>query len=116
MKKMLTLLFALGAITTAFAQYDHRDHREVVVGRPVYNDDRRFIFSARERDEQIRQINWRFDNQIADVARDRFLRGGERRRQIRFLEEQRREQIRLVNLRFEQGSRFHDRVYRDGRY
>jgi len=114
MKKIFTLLFALGTITTVFAQYDrHNGSREVIVGssRTVYNDGR--YFSARDRDEQIRQINWRFDNQIASIAHNRYLRGGDRRRQLRLLEAQRKEEIRLVNLRYEQARR---QERRDRRY
>jgi hypothetical protein len=117
MKKMLTLLFALGAITTVFAQYDHRtESRDVILGqnRTVYQDDRRVVFGIRERDEQIRQINWRFDNAIASLEHNRYLRHGDRKRQIRVLEAQRKEEIRLVNLRFAQRNSTH--IYRNGRY
>jgi len=110
MKKIFTLLFALGTITTVFAQYDRHSSREVIVGRTVYNDR---YFSARDRDEQIRQINWRFDNQIASIEHNRYLRGGDRRRQLRLLEAQRKEEIRLVNLRYEQARR---QERRDRRY
>lgn len=108
-------MLALGSVTSIFAQYNRGESREVVLGRPGRTTTiitTSPVMSPRDRDEQIRRINWRFDNEIMNVRHDRFLRGRERRRQISVLEAQRQEQIRLVNMRFVQSQRDR-RIYRD---
>src|ERR1043165_2580901 len=111
MKKILTLLIAVGAVIGAQAQYSHpypdgRDNdRDVILGqrndRSYDNNSRyNYSFSARERDEQINRINREFDKRIRDIQRDRRLRYDEKSYQTRRLEDQRREEIRQVWERF----------------
>ena len=102
MKKVFALVFALGAMTAVFAQrgYDHRDEsRDVILGqqnRSIYDNPRNNSYGIRERDEQIQRIRRQYDWRIESVRRDRYLRNGERRRQIRFLENERDARIMEV--------------------
>lgn len=114
MKKIFALVIALGTITAVFAQggYDRRESRDVVLGQPnrgVYNNDRGHnngYYSIRERDEQIQRIRREYNWKIESVDHDRYLRKAEKRRQIRFLENERDAQIREVMIRYE---RYNDR-------
>jgi len=108
MKKLFALVFAIGAVTSAFAQrsYDRRDEsRDVILGqqnRPVYNNNRGNdgYFSTRERDDQIERINRNYSWRIQSVRNDRYLRHAEKKREIRFLENERDTKIREVVERY----------------
>ena len=122
MKKIFALAIALGTITAVFAQggYDRRDSRDIVLGQPnrggVYNNDRGYnngYYGVRERDEQIQRIRREYNWRIESVDHDRYLRKAEKRRQIRFLENERDAKIRDVMARYD---RYNDRSYRRGRY
>ena len=126
MKRILTVLFMLGAVASVSAQSGRQSSRDVVLGQEnrggVYNDgrynndryDRRHI-TARERDLMIQRINREYESRIWSVKRDRYLRNSERNRQIRRLERERAEEIRLVNLRYHQ-SRNHGNGRNGGRW
>ena len=121
MKKIITLVFALGALTSVFAQsgrYDNRDEaRDVIVGRPYdrgYNGydqhNGNYGYNSREKDRQIEQVYMEFNRRMEAVQRDRFLRGYERQREIRQLEAQRDQRIREINYRFgDQHTSYYDR-------
>ena len=122
MKKIFTLLLAVGTITFVSAQstaqqsrhsednkfenktvhassshdYDHDRN-----GEPGYGSS----FSLREKEAQMRKINREFDNKIVSVKMNRRLRNQEKSRIIRMLETQRRDEIREVQLRFERSNR-----------
>jgi len=122
MKKLFALVFAIGAVTSAFAQrsYDRRDEsRDVILGqqnRPVYNNNRGNdgYFSTRERDDQIERINrnysWRI---LQSVRNDRYLRHAEKKREIRFLENERDTKIREVVERY---NYYNNRNYKTRKY
>jgi hypothetical protein len=121
MKKVFALVLALGAMTAVFAQrgYDHRDEsRDVILGQPapgVYNNNRGYnngYYGVRDRDEEIRRINNEYNWKIESVRHDRYLRKAEKRRQIRFLENERDARIREVANRY---GYYNDRNRR-GRY
>jgi len=122
MKKLFALAIALGAMTSIFAQrgYDRReDSRDVILGqqnRSVYNNNRNNdgYFSSRERDEQIERINRHYNRKIQSVKNDRYLRNGEKRREIRFLENERDVKIREVVERYNYYN--NNRNNRRGRY
>lgn len=100
MKKIFALMIALGAMTAVFAQggYDRRESRDIVLGQPnrgVYNNDHGY-YSVRDRDEQIQRIRREYNWRIESVQRDRYLRKAEKRRQIRFLENERDARVREV--------------------
>jgi len=103
-------LFVLGAMTTGvFAQrgYDHRNEsRDVILGqqnRNVYNNDRGYnddYYSIQERDAQIQRIRREYNWRIESVQHDRYLRKAEKKRQVRFLENEREARIREVMQRY----------------
>lgn len=100
MKKIFALVIALSAMTAVFAQggYDRRESRDIVLGQPnrgVYNNDHGY-YSVRDRDEQIQRIRREYNWRIESVQRDRYLRKAEKRRQIRFLENERDARVREV--------------------
>ncbi|MGZ3845872.1 MAG: hypothetical protein ACXVBH_07435 [Flavisolibacter sp.] len=122
MKKVFALVFALGAMTAVFAQggYDHRNEsRDVILGqqnRTVYDNDHDYhngYYGTRDREEQIDRIRREYNWKIENVEHDRYLRRGEKRRQIRFLENEREARIRQVmdSYRYQ-----NDRNYRRERY
>jgi hypothetical protein len=110
MKKVFTLLFALGALTSVFAQSSRQQSREIILGqgngqgngRPVYGNNRGYdnYPNSRNREYQVREINHRYDNMIESVKWDRYLRNREKKQQIRILEARRREELRQVNDRY----------------
>lgn len=100
-------MLALGSMTAVFAQrsYDRRDEsRDVILGqgnRNVYNDrHNNDHFSARERDEQVQRIRRQYNWKIESVQHDRYLRKAEKKRQVRFLENERDAKIREVIERY----------------
>jgi hypothetical protein len=106
MKKIFALVLVLATIAVASAQNGHnrREARDVVLGqqdRSIYNNRRNDGYmSSRERDLLIAQIKRDYLWKMEAVKRDRYLRRGEERRQIRFLENERDEKIRAVWYRY----------------
>jgi hypothetical protein len=124
MKKIITLLFSLGAFTISFAQYDHqrnnddRNYRTENKRDDQYagssngdrydnrdDRDRRHFdkgnyYSAKERDFQIEKINREFDSRIQAIQCDRYLRRRAKKAAIRNAEIERSGQIQMVNERF----------------
>ncbi|HEY8661078.1 MAG TPA: hypothetical protein VIL78_18745 [Hanamia sp.] len=115
MKKIITLLFFVGAFATSFAQYDHQQNNnnernrgndqygqrhddDNSYGRNVY--DNRNSYPARERGYQIDQINRNFNYKIQSIQNDRYMRRREKREAIRHAENERARQIQMVNARF----------------
>lgn len=117
MKKVFALVIALGAMTAVFAQrgYDHRDEsRDVILGqqnRNVYDNHNDGYYSSSEKDAQIQRITREYNWKIESVQRDRYLRKAERKRQIRFLENERNARIREVIDRYN----YQNRNYRTNR-
>lgn len=124
MKKIFTILLAVGTVGFASAQSSHnsdfgRDQkgnsRDVILGQQgssihngntgTYNSN---SFGMKERDEQIRRINREFDQKIEMVKRDRHMRSYEKSRQIKMLERQRNDQIKDVQKRFDNKRNKHD--------
>jgi hypothetical protein len=115
MKKIFTILLAIGSVTFASAQskgnWGHDDHKDVAVNQP-YDHSRdnnsgygSANYSNREKDAQIQRINREFDKRIAAVQRDRRLRSYEKRGQINMIERERSAQIREVQMRFSRDQR-----------
>lgn len=117
MKKIFTLLFAVGSITIASAQSTAR-HESKTDSKPgVTVSDygkEKDNFSAREKDAMIRKINAEYDRKVAEVKSNRRLKSREKSRQIQMLNKQRAEEIRQVQLRFEKSNHGRDnRPYDD---
>ena len=115
MKTMFTILFSVGIAIASFAQSSHRNdyprNDRDVYGqrddRDVYNDrgnnNRRYEtynFTAKERDEAIRNINRDYKDRIKAVRKSRSMRSSEKDREVRRLEWQRDLAIDRVNDRF----------------
>ena len=115
MKTMFTILFSVGLTIASFAQSSHRndyprnDRNEYGQrdDRDVYNDrgnnNRRYEtynFTAKERDEAIRNINRDYKDRIKAVRKSRSLRSSEKDREVRRLEWQRDQAIDRVKDRF----------------
>lgn len=123
MKRIFTLLFALGFLTAAQAQQnrtgDNRESRQrdqqVIkqtdqrdfdrgYDNDAYDHDVRFVKSnpgmERKIARQINAINQEFDYKIQKVQRNFFMNRWEKQRQIRSLEMQRQQEIRMVYAKF----------------
>jgi hypothetical protein len=127
MKKIFTLLFAVGMFTLAQAQPGTRDNRqndqrEVI--KVVVNDNDRYDNDRYDNDDrygnssfgkerrmrmQLAEINREFDYKIQRVRNSFFLNRWEKQRQIRFLEDQRQREIRMVYAKFKNKNRYDDR-------
>lgn len=128
MKKLATLLFALGIFSASFAQsrdgrYSQPDPKSVILGQSNdgrygsddrryddrrydnsntgYNNDRNRNLES-ERAAQVQRLNREFDYRIQAVRNNRRLKNKEQSRQIRSLEAQRADEIRQLNNRFAQ--------------
>ena len=112
MKKIFTLLVALGMITLAQAQYgsgkNSRDHRndqtsvEKDYDRGYDNDGRHngFMSPKKQLEFAIDRVNREYDWKI-DKVRDNFFKSRyQKKREIRFLNEQRKREIRRTYAAF----------------
>ena len=117
MKKIFTLLIAVGFITALNAQTGSRDRdsrdqqtdqrgnksNDVVVNDGRYDNDDRYSNSAGSYNGNIRmqiaQVNRKYDFKIQKVKNDYFMRRNEKMRVIRSLEAQRQQEIRMLYAR-----------------
>ncbi|MBK8611077.1 MAG: hypothetical protein IPL84_14325 [Chitinophagaceae bacterium] len=124
MKKIFTLLLTTAMLSTAFAQYGHKGQGDR--GDDKINDvyvsnnkdfghdgfDRRgaYIFTAREKNRQIAQINRDYDYKIQSVRNRAFMSWFQKKRLINNLDEQRYQEIDQIVYRFNSPlNRFGDR-------
>ena len=131
MKKIFTLLFAVGFLTAINAQSRSRDDRDnrdnqpsgqwgntrdkdVVGNNNRYDNDDRYDNNFGSYDGnikmQIAQINRKYDFKIQRVRNDFYMRRFEKMRIIRSLEEQRKQEIRMAYARSSRWGQ-HDRGY-----
>lgn len=135
MKKMFTLLVAVGMVAVAQAQPGQRDNRQfdqrnnqqndqrdlskptkandvVIYNNPYdnnrYNDRNDDRFAERRRDLEISGINQEYDYKIQKVKRNFFLNWFEKQRQIRLLEDQRQREINMVYAKFKNNRSHYD--------
>ena len=126
MKKIFTLLVALGMITLAQAQYgsgkNSRDRRndqtsvEKDYDRGYDNDGRHngFMSPKKQLEFAIDRVNREYDWKI-DKVRDNFFKSRyQKKREIRFLNEQRKREIRRTYAAFSKESSHRD--YPNRRY
>jgi hypothetical protein len=120
MKKIFTLLVAVGFITAINAQSGSRDrdnrdtrdqqtdqrgnnnHKDVNVGDGRYDNDDRYNNTGSYNGNikmQIAQVNRKYDFKIQKVKNDHFIRRNEKMRVIRSLEAQRQQEIRMLYAR-----------------
>lgn len=124
MKKIFALLLSLGTLSSVFAQqgrqndnrYEPRDAKYGNTNnRSVYDNNAHAVnysYSIKERDAEIKRINWEFDDQIKSVRKDRRLRPDEKNRQIAMLERQRDQRTQQVSSRYlaSRNGHYDDRV------
>jgi hypothetical protein len=131
MKKIFTLLVAVGFITAINAKTrsrdrDNRDTRDqqtdqkgnnknndVVVRDGRYDNDDRYNNTGSYNGNikmQIAQVNRKYDFKIQKVKNDYFMRRNEKMRVIRSLETQRQQEIRMLHARSNKKGQ-HDRGY-----
>jgi hypothetical protein len=141
MKKIFTLLFAVGLFTLAQAQPGARDNRQTDRrdNQPInqrddnrYDNDKGFVdinisfdrddrfgnsrfSSERKRDMQIARINREYDYRIQRVRNSFFMSRWEKQREIRFLQDQRQQEIRMVYAKFSKRNHRGDRDDRSNR-
>ncbi len=137
MKKIFTLLFAVGMFAVAQAQYGNRDNRQTdqrnnqqtdqwknqqndqkgfdksYGNSNSYGNDGRYdsksFSSGRDRDMQIARINQEYDFKIQKVMHSFFMGWYEKQRQIRFLQEQRQREISMLyDKKYDRSRRFDD--------
>ena len=135
MKKIFTLVFALGTLAVAQAQPGSRDNRstdsrntqtdqrdyrgydnekDIAYNKPYNRDDRysdRFSME-RKRDMEIAGINREYDFRIQKVRNSFYIFRYEKERQIRSLQDQRQREIKMVyykysNRRNDRDDRYH---------
>ena len=132
MKKIFTLLVAVGFITAINAQSGSRDrdnrdardqqtdqrgntyNKDVIVNDGRYDNDDRYDNNFGSYNGnikmQIAQVNRKYDYKIDRVRKDFFMRRYEKMRMIRSLEEQRQQEIRMLYARSNKRGQ-HDRGY-----
>jgi hypothetical protein len=131
MKKLFTLLLAVGFLTAINAQTGSRDNRDnrnnqqngqwgsdsrkdVGINNGRYDNDDRYDnnFGSYNGDirMQIAQINRKFDFKIDRVRDNRFMRRYEKMRMIRSLEVQRQQEIKMAYARSNKKGQY-DRGY-----
>jgi len=137
MKKIFTLLVAVGFITAINAQTGSRDrdnretrdqqtdqrgnnkNNDVVINDGRYGNDDRFNNNAGSYNGNIRmqiaQVNRKYDFKIQKVKNDHFMRRNEKMRVIRSLEAQRQQEIRMLYARNNKKGQ-HDRDYDSNRH
>jgi hypothetical protein len=112
MKTIFTLLFIMAMFSTTFAQYGQSGQRDRNKNNDVYasNDNRGYdhhnkiyggyIFTPRERDMQISQINREYYYKMQSVKNKPFMGWFQKKRLINNLEAQRDEEIAQVIRKF----------------
>ncbi|MEP7372204.1 MAG: hypothetical protein ABI675_02375 [Chitinophagaceae bacterium] len=118
MKKIFTLLVAVGIITFAqaqpgYGQHSGRDQRNSpsTVDKDYrngkdggdYGNDRNYngiISPERQRDLAIDRINREYDFKIQNVRDNFFKSRSQKRRQIRLLNNERQQEIKMTNAKF----------------
>ena len=131
MKKIFTLLVAVGFITAINAQSgsrdrDNRDTRDQQTDQRVNNNSKDVNVSDGRYDNddrynntgsyngnikmQIAQVNRKYDFKIQKVKNDYFMRRNEKTRVIRSLEAQRQQEVRMLYARNNKKGQ-HDRGY-----
>jgi len=136
MKKIFTLLFAVGMVAIAQAQPGSRDNRDTRPATDQRNDDNRFgndrdagIMNPYDRDYndnskfanerrlkmEINRINREYDLKIQKVKNSFFMSRFEKQRQVRLLEQKRQQEIRMATLTSKKGKHNNGRDFPDNR-
>jgi len=131
MKKIITLLVSVTMVASVFAQYNggrgqgqgnngYGNNGNYDKGKDVVFVDAKFrdsyVFTPRERDMQIAQINREFDQKIQSVKMKFFMPRFKKQQLIGQLEDQRKDEIKMVIWKFKSPkNRYDDHDYGHGR-
>ena len=137
MKKIITLLFCVGAITSVFAQTSAEESRRIILGKQgsstterereersskdvvLGRDDKRVYdengtrTSSGTRAQRINEINREYDAKVRSIRNNRTLSAAEKERAIRKLNADRARKIKAINDRYNKDRRYDDRRDRD---
>lgn len=110
MKTIFTLLFTMAMFSTTFAQYGQKGPRDKDIDVYVSVDNKDFrhhdknyggyVFTPRERDMQIAQINREYNFKIQSVKNKHFISWYQKKRMINNLEAEREQEIAQVIRKF----------------
>lgn len=114
MKKIFTLLLAVGLVSMSFAQFPARqrgyENGNDVADNRGRNDDKRFnghtSYHKKQMLRQIEAINEVYDRRIENVKSNWYMKRYRKQRLINELENKRREEIKCVYEKF--NDRRHD--------
>ncbi|HEV7780574.1 MAG TPA: hypothetical protein VGO58_04870 [Chitinophagaceae bacterium] len=139
MKKIFTLLFAVGMVAAVQAQPGSRDNRDTRPATDQRNDDRRFdndhnadikmnpydrdlgyndngkFANERRLKMEIARINRDYDLRIQKVKNNFFMSRFEKQRQVRLLEQKRQQEIRMATMTSKKGNQNNGRGFPDNR-
>jgi len=119
MKKIFTLLFSLGILSSVFAQSQYAyskpfPDRAVVINAAYHH---RYVdaysFTRYERDMQLTRINQMYNITLKNIISMRFVNAAEKLGLIRMIENKRAEQIRTIHARFNDQRNKHNDWYYD---
>jgi len=120
MKKIFTLLFFAGVVSTSFAQSGHqandkKSNQYVTNNEYKKIDSRRdnlYTFSAKEKDMQIAKINNDFNFKVKSIISNRRIKKNQKSVLIQKAQKQKDQQIAAVNAKFNSkfNSAFNDQV------
>lgn len=108
MKKIFTLIFSFGILGSTFAQSQYAFSRvplpahSIVVstGFATIRFNEAYSFTKYARDQQIEQINHRYNDLLKSTVNMRFLNASQKLKLIREIEQERMSRISAVRARF----------------
>lgn len=118
MKKTILLLVSVITISTSFAQFSGKQDKAVASYSKDYGYNKgTYLFTAKDKDMQIAQINKNYDAQIRSVKSKLFMNRIAKSKKVDQLQAQRQSEINAVNAKFydkknlfnQQGKKFDDR-------
>jgi hypothetical protein len=109
MKKIITLLFSVGLVASAFAQSDRDRAADVILGGGRHTTGTSYPTTTTQyptgsQQDEINAINRDYDNKVASVQANGSLSQAEKDRIIRQLNAERARRINAVNRRYGQRS------------
>src|SRR5688500_9722754 len=133
MKKIITLLFCVGAVNSVLAQTSAEESRRIILGKQVgsttererqerttkdvmlgradkrANDRTGTRTTTGTRTQRIKEINSEYDAKVLSIRNNRTLSAAEKERAIRQLNADRARKIKAINDRYNKDRRYDDR-------
>lgn len=110
MKKIITLVFCVGAFASSFAQsgshdrVDNKKKDQFVTNSSYTKFDTHhndvYNFSTKDRDVQINKINRDYNAKIKSVESNRYMKNRQKKNTIQKLQADKTQQIQIVNAKF----------------